>query len=306
MSYKQFLEEVKAAVQDRLGVGYNVNLQKISKINGIVLDGLVISEMDKSISPTIYLNSYYMCFEQGEPLANILEEILSLYGESGGIAFNDMKKLLDFEWLKDKVVYKLIQKETNLELLKDVPAVDFLDLAVVFYLLLDESEDVKMTALIHNSHMLSWGSTKEELYRLAMENTPRLLPPVIRTMEEVMCEIMKEHLEELKAELLDGLFSSVPQRMPLYILSNQNQINGAGCILYDGCLETFAAKYESDIVILPSSTHEVLLIPDQGMDYAELQEMVIEINRTEVPEEEVLSDSIYIYKWKIKKVYLIE
>lgn len=257
MDYKQFLEDVKAAVQENLGIGYDIEVQKITKNNGVILDGLIISSKDKQFAPTIYLNSYYMQFEQGMPLSGIIEDIIAVYKENMSITLGDMKMLLDFSNLKDKVVYKLIQKATNEALLEDIPSCEFLDLAVVFYLILDESKVGQMTALIHNSHMRSWGTTKEELYRLAKENTPKLLPPVIRTMEDVMHDMLKGLFDEMyEEEVLEDFPDIDSERPSMYVLSNNRQINGVSCILYDGCLKKFAISQGSDIIILPSSVHE--------------------------------------------------
>lgn len=297
MSYEQFMEAVKTAVQGELGSGYDVRTQKITKNNGVMLDGLIIGEMGKRIAPTIYLNPYYMRFKQGMSLTEILAEVISEYKESSDIVFGDMKRLLDFNNLKDRVVYKLVQKETNQKLLEEIPTYEFLDLAVVFYLILDENKGGQMTALIRNSHMTTWGTTKEELYQLAKKNTPELLPPVIKTIKEIMREMLKEHLEDLYMdELLDDLLEADPEKPSLYVLSNEKQINGAGCLLYEDCLKKFADSQNADIVILPSSVHEVILVPDKGgLDYGELQEMVSQVNKNEVPEEDVLSNGIYKY-----------
>lgn len=308
MNYNQFLEEVRAAVQKRLGSDYKIRIQKITKNNGIVLDGLIIGKASKNIAPTIYLNSYYMHFTHGMSLQEILEDILSAYNENNDVVFGDMRALLNFNNLEDKVAFKLIQREKNKELLKDVPYIEFLDLAVVFYLILDEHKGGQMTALIHNSHMEPWGVEKEELYRLAMRNTPILLPPKIKTMKEIMCDILKGDLEELDmAEMVNDLLDFDSQKPPLYVLSNKKQVNGAGCILYDGCLKDFADSQNSDIIILPSSTHEVLLVPDdRNLDYGELQKTVGQINESEVPEEDVLSDRIYRYSRHDCSISLIE
>jgi hypothetical protein len=297
MNYNQFLKEVIAAVQEKLGSDYEIRIQKITKNNGIVLDGLIIGKASKNIAPTIYLNSYYMHFTYGMSLQEILEDIISAYKENSDVVFGDIRDLLDFNNLKDKVAFKLIQREKNQELLKDVPYIEFLDLAVVFYLILDEYRGGQMTALIHNSHMEPWAMEKEELYRLAMRNTPILLPPEIKTMKEIMCDILKGHFEELDmAEMVDDLLDFDSQKPPLYMLSNKKQINGAGCILYDRCLKNFADSQNSDIVILPSSMHETILVPDDGdLDYGELQKTVGQINESEVPKEDVLSDRIYKY-----------
>lgn len=308
MDYNQFLEEIRAAVQEKLGSNYEIRIQKITKNNGIILDGLIIGEVSKSIAPTIYLNSYYMHFTHGMSLQEILEDIISAYKENNDVVLGDMRVLLDFKNLKDKVAFKLIQREKNQELLKDVPYIEFLDLAVVFYLILDEHKEGQMTALIHNSHMEPWGVEKEELYCLAMRNTPILLPSEIKTMKEIMCDILKGNLEELEMEEMgDDLLDFDSQKPPLYVLSNRKQINGAGCILYDGCLKDFAASQNSDIVILPSSLHETILVPDDGnLDYGELQKTVGQINESEVPKEDVLSDRIYKYSRHDCSISLIE
>ncbi len=308
MNYNQFLEKVRAAVQERLGSDYEIRIQKITKNNGIVLDGLIIGKASKNIAPTIYLNSYYMHFTHGMSLQEILEDIISAYKENNDVVFGDIRELLDFTNLQDKVAFKLIQMEKNKELLKDVPYFEFLDLAVVFYLILDEHKGGQMTALIHNSHMKPWGVEIEELYRLAMRNTPILLPSEIKTMKEIMCDILKGHLEELEMEeMVDDLLDFDSQKPSLYVLSNRKQINGAGCILYDGCLKDFADSQNSDIVILPSSLHETILVPDDGnLDYGELRKMVGEINESEVAKEDVLSDRIYKYSRHDCSISLIE
>ncbi|WP_313345098.1 DUF5688 family protein [Lacrimispora sp.] len=308
MDYIQFLEEVRAAVQERLGSDYEIRIQKITKNNGIVLDGLIIGKASKNIAPTIYLNSYYMHYTHGMSLQEILEDIISAYKENDDVVLGNMRELLDFNNLRNKVAFKLIQREKNQELLKDVPYIEFLDLAVVFYLILDEHKEGQMTALIHNSHMEPWGVDKEELYCVAKKNTPILLPPEIKTMKEIMYDILKGHLEEVEIEEMDDdLLDFESQKPPLYVLSNIKQINGAGCILYDGCLNDFAIYQNTDIIILPSSTHEVILVPDDGkLDYRELQKMVGDINESEVPKEDVLSDRIYKYSRHDRSISLIK
>lgn len=306
MDYERFLEEVRFAVQEKLGDGHEISVQKVTKNNGIVLDGLVISSKDKKFAPTIYLNSYYMCFAVGKSLPEILDEIIAGYEENKDIAFGNMEKLLNFNNLKDKIVYKLVHKEWNRELLEDIPSFEFLDLAVVFYLILEKNRKGQMTALIHNAHMTSWAVTKEELYQLAKENTPKLLPPVIRGLKDVMREIMRRSLDEpFEKELPEDFLDNSSLMPPLYVLTNQTQINGASCILYDNCLAEFAAKQDSNIIIIPSSIHETLLVPDQGLDYNELLTMVIDINKTEVLEEEVLANSVYKYEREEGKITVL-
>lgn len=301
MEFNQFLLKVQMEIQEQLGGGFDVKIRRVIKNNDTVLEGLVICKQQEHFAPTIYLNPYFEEFKQGIEMQEIIGQILCVYKQNADVSFGNgnAEELVDFGNLRDKVVYKLIQRKSNQELLKKIPYVEFLDLAIVFYLILDESRNGQMTALIHNSHMDSWGTTKEELFQLAGKNTPELLPVQIKTMKEVLKGILKENMKDdlwdiVGDEMIGELLGE--DRVPLYILSNKRQMNGACCILYENCLESFAAEQEADLIILPSSVHETLLMPErEETSYEDLSHMVTEINQSEVLEEDRLSNQIYRY-----------
>ncbi|MCI8887673.1 MAG: hypothetical protein HFG70_06260 [Hungatella sp.] len=296
MVYETFQTKVTDALQSQLGEHYKLMLHKVPKNNGMVLDGLSIMKKNNGPSPTIYLNSYYERYLEGIPFASIVKEILQIYEENSSFVYPDFSILNDFSLLKEKVVYKLIHTASNEDLLSDMPHIAYLDLSIVFYLFLEKNEYGQMTALIHNDHMKTWNTSLEELYHLASVNTPRLLPPELKSMSEVMKSIAKEHLgRDYREEFIDDLLSA-PVVSPLYVLTNSSGICGACAILYPDKLKNFADLLEKDLVILPSSIHEVLLIPyEDKLSFDQLTEMVSHINRAEVPVEDRLSDQVYYY-----------
>nr|WP_288830561.1 DUF5688 family protein [uncultured Clostridium sp.] len=297
MEYNQFLLKVQTEIEKQLGDGFHVRVQRILKNNDTALEGLVISKGKGHLSPTIYLNPYFDEFQQGMEMQEIIGRLLRVYEQNVNISFGNatVEELVDFNNLRDKVAYKLIHRASNQELLKEVPYVEFLDLAVVFYLFLGECRSGQMTALIFNTHMVSWGTTKEELFQLAKKNTPELFPARIRNMKDSIEELLKVELEDFgDAGILDELLGE--DQFPFYVLTNQRMMNGACCILYENFLEGFAREQGADLIILPSSIHETLLIPDQGENsYEELGAMVNDINQSEVPEEERLTNQVYRY-----------
>lgn len=307
MDYREFLCEVKEQIQMEIGTEYEVAIRKVPKNNGVVLDGLSINRKAENLAPVVYLNAYYEQLGNNMTLSEITDDILSIYKKFMKVPMRTAEDLTDFDYLRDKVVFKLIQADSNRELLSDLPNVAFLDMAIVFYLLLDQSEMGQMTALIHNGHLGVWNTTEEELYRLAKINTPKLLPAKIKTMKEVMYEMLMEQFGELsEADIVGELLEDMPDKSPLYVLTNQCGTCGAGCILYEGCLEGFAKEKEADIIILPSSIHEALLTIDRGeLDYKELEEMVKQINKAEVPVEDVLSNRIYRYSLGDGKISIV-
>lgn len=65
MMYELFIKKVKEAVENEVGTGFDVTVNKVTKNNSLTLDGLVIKATDTNIAPTIYLNGYYERYEDG-------------------------------------------------------------------------------------------------------------------------------------------------------------------------------------------------------------------------------------------------
>lgn len=64
-------------------------------------------------------------------------------------------------------------------------------------------------------------------------------------------------------------------------------------------MDQAAEKLGGDFYILPSSIHEILLVPDNGDKAADdLRDMVREVNATQVSPEEKLTDNVYHYDSK--------
>ncbi len=122
-----------------------------------------------------------------------------------------------------------------------------------------------------------------------------------------MKEIARQHMgEDYSEEALEQLLEEENDPSPLYVLSNQTGIYGACCILYQDLLKNFADSFERDLIVLPSSIHEVLLTPDeQGLSYDYLNAMVVQINHSEVPVEDQLSNHIYLYTRKDDQLHIL-
>lgn len=307
MVYEEFLSTVQAALNSRLGNSYTTHRQKVLKNNGTVLDGLCIMKKGEHAAPTIYLNSFYELWQSGATMSEILKEILNIYEEGHEFPNIDPELFTDFTKLEDKVAYKLVHTKFNEERLTDLPHIPYLDLSIIFYLFLEENEHGHMTACIHQNHMAAWGVTKEKLLELASRNTPRILPAEIKSMEEVMADLIRSlPKDELSGELLHKQAQGVTP-YPLYVLSNSYGINGSCSILYEDLLKNFANQLGQDLIILPSSIHEVLLIPyANDLSFDNLSQMVQYINMTEVPLEDRLSNQIYHYRRQDHQVVLIE
>ena len=283
MVYKTFLNTVKEKMAAKLGKEYRLILRQVPKNNGMILDGLCITKGDSHISSALYLNSCYRQYLGGTSMDEIIDDLLSVYHANQAPADLDIDLFNRYPAAKKRLACRLVHAASNKSLLKNLPHVMWHDLAVVFYLHLRENPDGIMTSSIQSHHLKLWNISVEELYREAMLNTPLLLPPSISSIASIM--------KNLGYKLPDPQPAS-----PFYVLTNTSCINGAVCMLYPDVIKHFAENMECDLIILPSSIHEVLLMPDEGKaDYNELRRLVAFINETEVSSQDRLSDQIYLY-----------
>lgn len=296
MVYQSFLTTITHTLQEEFGNLYQISLQKVTKNNGTVLDGLCISKKNDPIFPTIYLNPYYEHYLDGMPLEDILAEIMDLYTNHTHIPNIIPEDLNRFSQVRNKIIFRLIHTSSNESLLASVPHIPFLDLSIIFCLFFDGQESCHTTAIIHNGLTDIWNVSTQDLYQLAYENTPRLLPASLKEINQIFLDLSKEKFDNPDIQtFMEEMLQEQPVN-PLYVLSNSSGLRGACTMLYDRVLKNFADELKQDLIILPSSIHEVLLLPlEEDMDFQELSEMVSQINHSEVPPEDRLSHNIYLY-----------
>lgn len=283
MKYDEFIEVIKDRAKPIAGKSGKVAVNHVIKNNGFELDGLVIMEKNRNMSPTIYLNDFYDRYLEGSSIDEIMAEIFELYETNKDRLTIDVERLFNYDSMKDKVVYKIINYESNKKLLEDVPHKRILDLAVVFYCLIEKDITGHSTILIHNSTLEKWKINIDTLYEDAVKNTPNLLKSTIFSMSELVdCQGQEE-----------SFFTAAKE---MYVLTNESKINGASCILYKDVLYEFAKSIGRNLYILPSSIHEVILLPKHD-EYEKnyLVNMVREVNQEGVATEEILSDNVYEY-----------
>lgn len=284
MRYQKFMETVKEHIKQV--VNKQVRIQPVLKNNGTIYDGLVILDPLFNISPTIYLNQYYQRYLDGISMEDIYEDILNVYENSLPTEDFDISIFNDYNNAKERIVMKLIHGQKNKQLLEQVPHILFHDLAIVFLCNVNDFIESYASILIYNQHLSMWGVDAEALYEVAKLNSVKLLPPQLENLHDVFQEITDESLDFL-------------EELNISILTNSYKVYGATCMLYPNLLDEIADIYQDDIIILPSSVHEVMIFPKNNLPgkytLEHLTEMVKEVNDTELLDSEVLSDHVYCY-----------
>lgn len=285
MEFEQFVEEIKSRLEESFGCDVSLSVSKVLKNNSTKITGICVKSAKSSVAPIYYLDEDYSMFEKGKrTVEDIVHKIYDSYKYTRP-PVGSMDYFLDYSRVKDRIVYKLINTEMNKELLEDVPHIEFLDLSIVFtYLLEDEDEYGLASILIHNPHMEYWQVSVQELYDLAKVNTPKLLEYELKRLNKVLREFMDLTPPE-------GSMSDI-----MLVLTNKKRINGAACVLYPDVIRSIVQGFDADFYIIPSSIHEVLLLPskDSSSDEVDsLREIIKEVNDKIVDTEEILSYSVY-------------
>lgn len=283
MNYRKFTETIADLLRERMGADYEVKITEVTKNNGVMLTGVIMMRKSDRISPTVYLEEPYRQYLAGTTLQEIADRIVELYWDQMKDFNLDIDSFKEFEYVRDRIFHKLINYEKNSKLLEDVPYFKWCDLAVVFYYAVEEELMGRASILIHNNHLVMWEQTADVLYQIAQRNMRQRMPELLMPMQDLV-------------EEMTGVKLHQKDEIRMYVLTNRAKINGASAMLYSDKIRELAKRLQTDIMILPSSVHEVLLLPDDHeQEYAFYRQMVEEVNTTQVEPEEILSYSLYRY-----------
>lgn len=295
--YIAFLEDIKERVEARFAGNVTGEVCTSVKNNGVSVTGLLLKGEKEHVAPNFYLDRQFVQWMQG---FRSMEEIAEQLCEAYQLEVKQNSRLvseIQFSWssFQKKVFMRLVNREKNEDLLTNIPYREFLDLAVVYYYSVQISQGVTGTMIVTMEHLKMLGITAEELHQAAAINCERFQPAKIRCMEDVVYDLGRKLGVEVQEAKCCWPF--------LYVLTNSKGMFGAVSMILEKELEYFSKRINNSFYILPSSVHEVILIPsgkEIGVEY--FADMVREINATQVDATEVLSDSIYFYDRETKMI----
>jgi len=284
MDYENFkwslLEEVKGMTEQ----GTQVRLHRIPCANGLQTDAISVNGGGKAYAPAVAVKPYYERYSRGrESLHAIAGRIVENQQASIREDLGTYGSLPAFEDIAERVYVRLMSIPLNRELLKKVPYIEILDLAAVFYMRLDLSRIYDAMILVNNEDLCRWHLSVEELKAAAIRNTIRQKKPALIPMWKILGETFEEE--------------SNREMPPMYVLTNSERWHGAAVMLYPNLLKTVSEMLNGSFFVLPSSVHEVIVLPDDmGYSPDMLRDLVETVNTNEVSPAEVLSNSVYRFE----------
>ncbi len=304
LTYEDFCKSVYENMRFYLpgdGEDYDIAMTQVNKVNTGKRDSLSIRMKDGIIAPCVYMDDLYQKYlREDMPYPEILKvtakEVVRFQEEARKDPFFKQTvaiNLMDYEKVRDLIFVSAIGAERNSKLLETIPHKQMGDICAVYRIHLSNSASERATVLITNQMMEAMGVSAEELHHQAVENSMNRYPAVCRPLNDVLTDMFGGG---------DQIFDT-GDTMPLYMLSNNELMDGAATIFYPGVAEKLQKNLPEGFYIIPSSIQELLIVPKNQVDKHDLERMVREINATEVDPSEQLSDLVHEYDPRQKVLY---
>ena len=252
MNFQDFKNEIPKMIQQKLNNAYTVSLQEVIKTNDQIYTGIIIRKENEDVIPTIYLEEFFHQYLAGKSLNEITDNILSVYIN----AFQHIptpKTPSRDDFIKN-LTPTVVNADLNKALLKDLPHIRFEDLAVYLRYCFNESDDHQMSVKVTNNLLAFYNLTKDEAMEYAIDNLDHSkfqFKPLYQILNSI---VNIDDFDEFPA---------------IFVVTNQNNIYGASCMASKKILSKIADEVLGDYYILPSSVHEILIVPKSFIDRPE-------------------------------------
>lgn len=293
MDYNTFTNSFMKELRPELLGDVELVRRDIQKINGI-RDGISVIYDNSPISPTIYLDELYEQYKNGHSMSEIVNNTAYNINQHR----DDIKDVpvINKDSAMSNLYCSLISRDSNKELLRNVPHGNMEDLAVVARFRVGNDGSF----LVTNEMCSQLQMTSEEIIEQAKSNTINQTFKC-ESMQDVLRGIMKN--DGISEEFVDEFIQSQVEEAPMYVLTNERGIDGATALLSKDTLNNAKEMIGEDFYVLPSSRHEVILLPESKVDDIDyLKNMVHQINTCEVSLEDRLSDNVYKYDSLMQKI----
>ena len=292
MNFNEFVNEVKDNIRLFLPKDYEnaeVSTMECQKLNR-AYTGLMVRKEGEMLTPTINLNQLYEAYkaQPGVTMETVCRKIADIVIEAPIQV--DLKSILNYEDVKDKLFIRVSSAEANKEVLENAPHHLKEDLAITYHVAVGKDQDGLSSMFIKNDLLEQYGISAEQLHEDAMKSSPRVMAPEVSSIGALIDEMYQKNILMLtpdEREMLQETLQESSEMPTFFVVTNTERVDNMGELL------------GNDFFILPSSIHEMLILPDDGQVDAEmLRDMVKEVNATQVAPAERLTNDVYHFDTK--------
>lgn len=291
LSFNEFVEKVVERLSDV--IGKEVGKKTVVKNNGEEHIAVVVT--DCITSPVLYIEGFYKEYKNGyTTLGEALESIIELFNNALETAKKmsiEIEKIKDGDYIKQNVMAKVVSSVDNSYLEdKEYTEIDGLGMAYIYYLLINDDDNRKSVVLCKGM-IDKFNITKEELHEVAIANTEKNEKAVLTCMQDVLFGMLGAD----EVNLLENKNRDIKDEI-MFILTNESITDGAVTMFYKDKLKEVADRLDDDLYVIPSSIHEVIIVPKEQKYDNRLTEILRYVNNGDtLKPDEVLSNDVFEY-----------
>lgn len=301
-TYEDFLNEFVNLMKANLSqYGMEVSIVNKMRNNGILEKCIKVDIPGCNMSPSIGTLSIYEHYREFDDLDKIVSALSKKIIEDKNRQIDTMS-VLSKENILNSTYLMVINAKSNQKLLAETPHYFIAEgeLAVIPRLNISITEKSGFI-IIKNDLLPKLQMTGDEILQLAKINTSEQNLFEINSLLSETMQAMTDNGEDIADDFSEFFTESTPKA---FVVTNKDKKLGACCLACPEVIGTAVEKMGFDCYILPSSIHEVILVEKKGNadEIEELRDMVNQVNRQSVPAAEILSDKVFQYNAKTKKI----
>ncbi len=302
MNYEIFVEELKNEISAAISIPReNISFEKEGGRFAPVGDRLLVkfAEHDDAWEVCgLYTQELFKSYEEGDTFANILAKVIEdILRIKDANVYDQTKGLRDYEVAKKRLFVRLLNKDKNAADLQDTIHKIVGDIALVTYAQVSEQEGCVTSTKIRKAMLEHWKKdhpelNEDNLFKEAIDNTYRMTPPRLYKWEKMIFDpsyngddFMSPNRE---CEISAGYMGNC--------ISTTIKTNGAIAIFLPGVTEKLADLLDSDLYLVFTSIHEVMVHKADEVDPEDLKSVLKDTLEEATPKEDFLTSKIYMYE----------
>lgn len=309
LNFEEFCRKLVDTLNAYYAGSYSVTIHKVQKNNGVELNGLTIAKKGASAAATVYMEDFYKEYLQEQSMGQVVAYLINLVSQYDLSGMN-VDFLDDYKSVKNKLFFKILNKEKNRKFMHESPYVEYLNMILIPCCLVMQENGECGLVQTKNIYLDTWGISEDQLIEDTWENARRISKCKFKSAIDIYMDYFKENMPDIpgiEEEMKAFMASYFAARNDILIATNTIEFYGASVIAFPENLEAISQKVGGSFLVLPSSVHEVIIRPMTGrFNSREFSDMVKEVNRDVLDREDVLSDSPYFYDAHTKKLQIVQ
>ena len=246
----------------------------------------------------LHTEELFSSLDEGSSMEEIVRMIRKQYLEVKEAGYLErILDLSDYDKVCDDLFIRAISTENNEKELENAVYCKVGDIALTVYFCVQNKDENLVSMKILKPFVEKWGISEDEVYRKALQNAPRFLPPRFWNLEKMMFQPGYQGEDfmtsESKYEIRDNVYGEC--------LSTLERRNGATAIFLPGVADRIAEMMGCGFYAVFTSIHEVMIHADHDMNATDLHKVLDEILQEMTKKEEFLTRKIYHYDPVMKK-----